>query len=255
MRILAFILLCGVMFGLSGCGNVMIGDNRYEEFATRMPEKGDGLLNEDASKYYWGDIRITTIPAGLEVELYNNGKPAVPRTYQAKRWETETVGTVKQDGVGYTVCMQSWANIKNNGVDVSYEAADADCRKDGIITETTFATGTYIFNEGLKDKTTPTTARLYARTPENDASKYVLVFKKNGKEITRREIKTHINWWVYADLPMAMPTALITLLSFPFEMAWLNFRTKDAHYAQTRSYLTQGDIEIDLTEEIKKLGL
>lgn len=249
MRILAFILLCGVMFGLSGCGGMMIGNNEYDDGTrNRAPKQDGGLINGDNSKYYWGDIRITTIPAGLEVELYNRGKLAEPREYEVERLTEETTTTRIRGERGeyaYEICL---AVEQKTGQDYK-------CDSTRSTTTQVYRTNTYSFNEGLRDKTTPTTARLYARTPENDASKYVLVFKKNGKEITRREIKTYINWWVYADLPMAMPTAFITLLSFPFEMAWLNFRTKDAHYTQTRSYLTQGDIEIDLTEEIKKLGL
>uniref|UniRef100_UPI0025DC21C5 hypothetical protein n=1 Tax=uncultured Helicobacter sp. TaxID=175537 RepID=UPI0025DC21C5 len=102
--------------------------------------------------------------------------------------------------------------------------------------------------QGLDNNVTPATARLIARTPENDASNYVLVFKKNGKEIARKEIKTHINWWVYID-PILIPFGPFLFLG---EMGWVN---DEPYYYQTRSYLTQGDIEIDLTQEIKKLGL
>lgn len=71
MRILAFILLCGVMFGLSGCGSMMVGYNEpYKKGVTRVPEKGEG----GDSKYYRGEIKIITKPAGIEVELYNRGE-------------------------------------------------------------------------------------------------------------------------------------------------------------------------------------
>ena len=244
MRILAFILLCGVMFGLSGCGVIMVGNNLDDErrCETRMPCPNEGgLINKNSAKYYWGDIKITTKPAGLEVELYNNGKPTVPRTYTRKKVVTEKI---ENYGTDLVVCMQASANIG-----LSHDAAVNECKYTSRNVTTDVS---YTFDEGLVGKTTPTTARLYARNEENKKSNYVLVFKKNGKEIARREIKTHMNLWIWFD--HLMPPALGTVALFPREMAWLEYG-EHAHLMQTRSYLTQGDIEIDLTEEIKKLGL
>lgn len=278
MRILAFILLCGVMFGLSGCGGAIIGSNGpYEKGVTKMPKQGDGLLNEDASKYYRGEIKIITKPAGLEVELYNRGEllkskedlgffetPAkrANRILALKMAASRDCYKEFQQGAGFAQCDKARKEAKEALASGSALYEDSEkvalhrFNKDGTIsyeeTDETFGERKErLFIQGLDNNVTPAVARLIARTPENDASNYVLVFKKNGKEIARKEIKTHINWWVYADLPMALPTVFLSLGVFPIEMGWNGM----PHYYQTRSYLTQGDIEIDLTQEIKKLGL
>ena len=281
MRILAFILLCGVMFGLSGCGSFMIGYNGpYEKGVTKMPkqEQGGGLLNEDASKYYRGEIKIITKPAGIEVELYNRGELLKSKEdlgfFESSTKKAQRILNLKmtasrdcyeefQQGAGFAQCDKARKEAKEalaSGSALYKDSENVTVMRDNgngtfSFVETDETKGERkerLFIQGLDNNVTPAVARLIARTPENDASNYVLVFKKNGKEIARKEIKTHINWWVYADLPMALPTALISLTYFPVEMGWL---FDEPHYMQTRSYLTQGDIEIDLTQEIKKLGL
>lgn len=276
MRILAFILLCGVMFGLSGCGTMMIGNNGpYEKGVTKMPKEGDGgMIDQDASKYYRGEIKIITKPAGLEVELYNRGEllkskedlgffetPAkrVNRILALKMAASRDCYKEFQQGAGFAQCDKARKEAKE--ALASGSALYEDSEKvtamrdngDGMVSfvetdETMGERKERLFIQGLDNNVTPATARLIARTPENDASNYVLVFKKNGKEIARKEIKTHINWWVYID-PILIP---VGPFAFIMEMGWANDMP---HYYQTRSYLTQGDIEIDLTEEIKKLGL
>ncbi|BDB67524.1 hypothetical protein Hc94105_1747 [Helicobacter cinaedi] len=276
MRILAFILLCGVMFGLSGCGAMMIGNNGpYEKGVTKMPKEGDGgMIDEDASKYYRGEIKIITKPAGLEVELYNRGEllkskedlgffetPAkrANRILALKMAASRDCYKEFQQGAGFAQCDKARKEAKE--ALASGSALYEDSEKvtvmrdngDGMVSfvetdETMGERKERLFIQGLDNNVTPATARLIARTPENDASNYVLVFKKNGKEIARKEIKTHINWWVYID-PILIPFGPFLFLG---EMGWMN---DEPYYYQTRSYLTQGDIEIDLTEEIKKLGL
>ena len=276
MRILAFILLCGVMFGLSGCGGMMIGNNGpYEKGVTKMPKEGDGgMIDQDASKYYRGEIKIITKPAGLEVELYNRGEllkskedlgffetPAkrANRILALKMAASRDCYKEFQQGAGFAQCDKARKEAKE--ALASGSALYEDSEKvtvmrdngDGMVSyeetdETMGERKERLFIQGLDNNVTPATARLIARTPENDASNYVLVFKKNGKEIARKEIKTHINWWVYID-PILIP---VGPFAFIMEMGWANDMP---YYYQTRSYLTQGDIEIDLTEEIKKLGL
>lgn len=276
MRILAFILLCGVMFGLSGCGGMMIGNNGpYEKGVTKMPKEGDGgMIDQDASKYYRGEIKIITKPAGLEVELYNRGEllkskedlgffetPAkrANRILALKMAASRDYYKEFQQGAGFAQCDKARKEAKE--ALASGSALYEDSEKvtvmrdngDGMVSyeetdETMGERKERLFIQGLDNNVTPATARLIARTPENDASNYVLVFKKNGKEIARKEIKTHINWWVYID-PILIP---VGPFAFIMEMGWANDMP---YYYQTRSYLTQGDIEIDLTEEIKKLGL
>lgn len=276
MRILAFILLCGVMFGLSGCGGMMIGNNGpYEKGVTKMPKEGDGgMIDQDASKYYRGEIKIITKPAGLEVELYNRGEllkskedlgffetPAkrANRILALKMAASRDCYKEFQQGAGFAQCDKARKEAKE--ALASGSALYEDSEKvtvmrdngDGMVSyeetdETMGERKERLFIQGLDNNVTPATARLIARTPENDASNYVLVFKKNGKEIARKEIKTHINWWVYID-PILIP---VGPFAFIMEMGWANDMP---YYYQTRSYLTQGDIEIDLTQEIKKLGL
>ena len=277
MRILAFILLCGVMFGLSGCGSIIGNNGPYEKGVTKMPKQGKlggGLINEDASKYARGEIKIITKPAGLEVELYNRGEllkskedlgifetPAkrANRILALKMAASRDCYKEFQQGAGFAQCDKARKEAKE--ALASGSALYEDSEKvtvmrdngDGMVSyeetdETMGERKERLFIQGLDNNVTPATARLIARTPENDASNYVLVFKKNGKEIARKEIKTHINWWVYID-PILIPFGPFLFLG---EMGWVN---DEPYYYQTRSYLTQGDIEIDLTEEIKKLGL
>ena len=244
MRILAFILLCGVMFGLSGCGAMMIGNNGpYEKGVTKMPKQG-GMIDQDASKYYWGEIKIITKPAGLEVELYNRGEllkskedlgffetPAkrANRILALKMAASRDCYKEFQQGAGFAQCDKARKEAKE--ALTSGSALYEDLEKVTAMRDNGDGTGSFVetdetmgerkerlFIQGLDNNVTPATARLIARTPENDASSYVLVFKKNGKEIARKEIKTHINWWMYIDL-ILIP---VGPFAFIMEMGWAN---------------------------------
>ena len=234
MRILAFILLCGVMFGLSGCSNFMTGFNEYKYGNSgRAPKAGEGILNWDASKYYRGEIQIVTEPAGLEVELYNRGELLKSKEdlgyFKAQEMDEERRNDLRN--IANTSCYGAALNGS-----YSQCAADGDQAKQELREKTSSQYMDEKFAQGLERNTTPTTARLTARTPENKASKYVLVFKKNGKEIARKEIKPSINWWAYLD-PFVFPFGT---LIFSSNMGWNWWGGEKPHLTQTRSYLTQG---------------